>query len=72
MKDEIRAAIRKMKSSTAKDPDSISIELIEAPEDMELIKSQHCSTKSMTGQILPDIFNSKLIEQTFLSLSTGK
>ena len=42
MKDEIRAAIRKMKLG------SISMELIKALETMELIKSKHYSMISMT------------------------
>ena len=51
MKDEIRAAIRKMKLGKAKGKISISVEPLEALEvygKLELIRSQHYSTKSMT------------------------
>ena len=38
MKDEIQAAIRKMKLGNAKGPDSISVELLETLEDYRIDK----------------------------------
>ena len=48
MKDETRAAIRKVKLDKARGPDSMSVELLEAFEDYGINKIKHCSTKSMT------------------------
>ena len=50
MKDEIRAAIRKMKLGKVTDPDSMSVELLEALKYYGIVKlliSQHYSTKSI-------------------------
>ena len=59
MKDEIQAAIRKMKLVKATRPDSISVELIEAIEDYGIDKITTLLDEIFDpGQFPPDIFKS--------------
>ena len=55
IKDEIRAAIRKLKSGKTS---SSYIIWVRRLETMKLTRWQHYSTKSMAGQISPNIFKS--------------
>ncbi|GFS10001.1 RNA-directed DNA polymerase from mobile element jockey-like [Elysia marginata] len=62
LKDEVRAAIRKMKSGKATGPDKISVELIEALEDYGIEKTTNLLNEIYdTGQIPTDLTKSILI-----------
>ena len=63
MKDEISAAIRKIKSSKATVPDSISVDFLEALKDYGIDKIATLINEIFdTGQITQDISNSIFIE----------
>ncbi|GFR99386.1 hypothetical protein ElyMa_004527200 [Elysia marginata] len=62
LKDEVRAAIRKMKSGKATGPDKISVELIEALEDYGIEKTTNLLNEIYdTGQIPTDLTKSIFI-----------
>ena len=64
LKDEIQAAIRKMKSGQARGPDSISVQFYKHLKTMELIRRQNNSKKCYdTGQIPINVFKSIFIAQ---------
>ena len=61
MKDEIRAAIRKVKLDKARGPDSMSVELLEAFEDYGINKittllNEICDTVQIPSDISKSIF----------------
>ena len=62
MKDEIRAAIRKMKLGKATGPDTVSVELLEALEDYGIDQIKTLINKIYDkGQIPPEISKSIFI-----------